>query len=187
MENDYITLEDLVRTQYANVFWAHKIQEKQAEIYEFFHKLFSWTNIISASITSAGIIAVVFADKFWLKFASAIVSFITTAISGLLATFDYKSLAKANKATATKLVCYRNELLLLLGKIKTKEQPAQELFGEFEVLQRQIHIVYQDAPNTTDRAVKKAEKAINEDKDGTYSDEKIDRLLPDSLKRGKIK
>lgn len=56
MKDDYTTLEDLVRTQYANVFWTHKIQEKQAEIYESRHKLFSWVNIISASLTSAGII-----------------------------------------------------------------------------------------------------------------------------------
>ena len=31
MQNDYTALEDLVRTQYANVFWSHKIQEKQAQ------------------------------------------------------------------------------------------------------------------------------------------------------------
>lgn len=28
MKDDYTTLEDLVRTQYADVFWTHKIQEK---------------------------------------------------------------------------------------------------------------------------------------------------------------
>ena len=64
MQDDYTTLEDLVRTQYANVFWTHKIQEKQAEIYESRHKLFSWINIISASLTSAGIISIVFVIQY---------------------------------------------------------------------------------------------------------------------------
>lgn len=135
MKDDYTTLEDLVRTQYANVFWTHKIQEKQAEIYEFRHKLFSWINIISASLTSAGIISIVFVDQFWIKLVSAIVSFVTTTMSALLATFDYKNLAKSNKTAATKLVCYRNELLSLLGRIRIKEKTAKELFDEFENLQ----------------------------------------------------
>lgn len=64
MQDDYTTLEDVVRAQYANVFWTHKIQEKQAEIYEFRHKLFSWINIISASLTSAGIISIVLLTSF---------------------------------------------------------------------------------------------------------------------------
>ena len=158
MEYEYTTLEDLVRIQYANIFWTHKIQEKQTEIYEFRHKIFSWINIISASLTSAGIVSIVFIDEFWIKLFSAILSFVTTTISALLATFDYKSLAKSNKATATKLVCYRNELLSLLVKIKIKERPVRELFDEFEILQNDIHELYQNAPNTTNSAVKKQGK-----------------------------
>ena len=113
-------------------------------------------------------------------------SFVTTTISALLATFDYKSLAKSNKNTATKLVCYRNDLLLLLGKIESQKEPAKELFNEFEHLQNSIHETYQNAPNTTSRAAKKAGKAINENGDSTYSNDEIDRLLPDTLKRRKI-
>ena len=114
-------------------------------------------------------------------------SFVTATMSALLATFDYKNLAKSNKTAATKLVCYRNELLSLLGRIRIKEKSAKELFDEFEHLQSNIHEAYLDAPNTTNRAVAKAGKAINESKDGTYSDEEIDRLLPDTLKRRNIK
>lgn len=149
--------------------------------------MFSWINIISASLTSAGIISIVFVDQFWIKLVSAIVSFVTTTMSALLATFDYKNLAKSNKTAATKLVCYRNELLSMLGRIRIKEKTAKELFDEFENLQSSIHEAYQDAPNTTNRAVAKAGKTINESKDGTYSDEEIDRLLPDTLKRRNIK
>ena len=61
------------------------------------------------------------------------------------------------------------------------------MFDEFEHLQSNIHEAYLDAPNTTNRAVAKAGKSINESRDGTYSDEEIDRLLPDTLKRRNIK
>ena len=79
-------------------------------------------------------------------------------------------------------MCCRNNLFSLLGKIKLKQQPIQELYEEFEFQQEQLHKVYQNAPNTTNHAVKKAGKAIKDNKDGTYTDEEIDNILPDSLK-----
>ncbi len=184
MENEYRTLEDLARNLYANVFWTHKIHEKQAEIHECWFRWLSVFNIIFAAATSAGIISLVFTDPKWLKVGSAVTAFITTALSAYLALFDLKSLARDNKATATKLVCLRNELLTMMAKIKFKKQPVQELLNDFCTLQKQVHEVYKEAPNTAKYAVKKAEAAIEKDKDGTYTDEQIDQILPEMLRRG---
>lgn len=35
MQDDYTTLEDVVRAQYANVFWTHKIQESKQRYMNF--------------------------------------------------------------------------------------------------------------------------------------------------------
>ena len=184
MVDEYRTLEDLVRNLYANVFWTHKIHEKQAEIHECWFAWLSVFNIIFAAATSAGIISLIFTDPQWLKVGSAVTAFITTALSAVLALFDLKSRARDNKSTATKLVCLRNELLTMLAKIKFKNQPVQELMNDFCALQKQVHDVYKDAPNTSNCAVNKAEAAIEKDKDGTYTDEQIDQILPEMLRRG---
>ena len=55
MKSEYVALEDLVRTRYASVAWTHKIQEKQAEIYDKRYRILATVNIFAASITSAGI------------------------------------------------------------------------------------------------------------------------------------
>ena len=96
----------------------------------------------------------IFTDQTWLKIASAVVSFITIFISALLKSFDLQSMAKANKATATKLVGLRDELQTLILKIKMGEQSVYSLTDEFEALQKRVHVVYSDAPKTTDAAVK---------------------------------
>lgn len=184
MDDKYRGLEDIARNHYANVVWTHKIQEKQAEIYELRYKVLSAINILFATLTSAGLISIIFADPTWLKVASAVVSFVTTAISAFLASFNYKSLAKDNKATATKLVCARDDLLSLLAKIKLRETPVRELMDAFDAIQKRVHEVYKEAPNTTNKAVKMASVALKEHKEGTYTDEEIDSLLPDVLKRG---
>ena len=183
MDDKYRALEDIARNHYANVVWTHKIQEKQAEIYELRYKVLAAINIVFAALTSAGLISIIFADPTWLKVASAAVSFVTTAISAFLASFDYKSMAKDNKTAATKLVCARDELLSLLAKIKLREIPVSELMDVFDAIQKRVHEVYKDAPNTTNKAVKKADAALKKHKEGTYTEEEIDALLPEELKR----
>ena len=183
MKSEYVALEDLVRTRYASVAWTHKIQEKQAEIYDKRYRILATVNIFAASITSAGIFSLIFTDQTWLKITSAVVSFVTIFISALLKSFDLQSMAKANKATATKLVELRDELQTLILKIKMREQPVCSLTDEFEALQKRVHVVYSDASKTTDAAVKMAEEALKINGDNTFTDKEIDMMLPDTLKR----
>ena len=63
MEKDYKDLEDIVRTRYGSVAWTHKIHEKQAEIYDKEYGILAVINIIAASVTSAGIVSLIFTDN----------------------------------------------------------------------------------------------------------------------------
>lgn len=169
--------------RFASVAWTHKIQEKQAEIYDKRYRILATVNIFAASITSVWFFSLIFTDQTWLKIALAVVSFVTIFISALLKSFDLQSMAKANKATATKLVALRDELQTLNFKIKMSEQPVYSLTDEFEALQKRMHAVYFDAPKTTDATVKMAEEALIIKGDNTFSDKEIDMMLPDTLKR----
>ena len=65
MDEKVRVLEDVARNLFANVVWTHKIQEKQAEIYEHRFKWLSVINIIFAALTSAGIVSTIFVDPTW--------------------------------------------------------------------------------------------------------------------------
>ncbi len=54
----------------------------------------------------------------------------------------------------------KKETTLQILKIKMREQPVCSLTDEFEALQKRVHVVYSDAPKTTDAAVKMAEEAL---------------------------
>lgn len=60
MIENYKMLEDVVRDSYASVVWSHKIQEKQADIYAEKFKKMETVNIGAASLTSVGIVALIF-------------------------------------------------------------------------------------------------------------------------------
>ena len=49
----------------------------------------------------------------------------------------------------------------------------------YKICQR--HVLYQSAPNTTDKAVKLARKALNVSKDNTFTEDEINAFLPDEL------
>lgn len=184
MKKEYKALEDLVRTRYNSVAWTHKTQEKQAEIYDWKYSVLAIINIVAAALTSAGIVTVSFTNETWLKTASSLVSFITICISSLLKAFNLQEMAKASKASATKMLALRDDLQTLLLKIRQGKNTVDELTAEFEELQKQVHIAYQEAPQTSKKALKKAEKALKITKDNSSSDDEIDMMLPESLRRG---
>ena len=84
-------VESQLRQIFASVVWTHKIQEKQSDIYLNRYNNLEFLRILLAAITSSGIFAIIFVDKFWLKMITAIVSaislFITTYFKSFIIAF----------------------------------------------------------------------------------------------------
>lgn len=100
MNDEYSILEDSVRNTFGSVIWSHKIQEKQADIYLNKYKVMETINIIAASLTSVGIISLLFTNKMWVKIISSLLSFISVFISSFLKSFDLKELISAHNNSA---------------------------------------------------------------------------------------
>jgi len=88
MKDSYKILEDIVRESYVGVVWSHKIQEKQSDIYAKKYKKMEIINIGIASLTSVGIITMIFSNPLWLKLVSTFLSFITVYITAYYKSFD---------------------------------------------------------------------------------------------------
>lgn len=183
MNDNYTALEDVVRGSFYSVAWSHKIQEKQSDIYAKKYKTMETVNILAASLTSVGIVAIIFTDPLWLKLLSAFLSFATVYITAYYKSFDLQKLTGTHKATANKLLSMRNQYIILLAKIKMQNQPVDELFNRYEDLVKQTDAIYLEAPTTSDEAVELASIALKIKKDNTFTDEEIDLLLPESLRR----
>lgn len=180
----YATLEDTARQTYASVVWSHKIQEKQSDIYA---SQFNWMEIgkiVFASATSVGIIAVIFRDEWWIKITSALLSFVTVSINSFFKSFNLQNMVSLHKAAANNLLGIREELRLLLLNIRMQEAPPAELNNRYAEIIERLNRIYADAPSTTPKAVKLASKALNIQGDNTYTDDEINRFLPEQLRKG---
>lgn len=183
MIENYKMLEDVVRDSYASVVWSHKIQEKQADIYAEKFKKMETVNIGTASLTSVGIVALIFTDPLWLKLVSALISFATVYITAYFKSFDLQKFITSHKAAANKLIAVRDQYKVLLTEIKLKVDSVENLLARYKELVEKTDAIYLEAPTTTDEAVGKASKALKIKKDNTFTDAEIDSFLPLSLRR----
>lgn len=183
MIENYEMLEDVVRDSYASVVWSHKIQEKQADIYAKKFKKMETVNIWAASLTSVGIVALIFTDPLWLKLVSALISFATVYITTYFKSFDLQKFITSHKAAANKLIAVRDQYKVLLTEIKLKVDSVENLLARYKELVEKTDAIYLEAPTTTDEAVGKASKALKIKKDNTFTNAEIDSFLPLSLRR----
>lgn len=176
-------MESEIRNKYASVVWSHKIQEKQADLYSKGYKRMETANILSASLTSVGVVSLIFTDQFWLKIISALISFVSVFVSAYFKSFKLNDLIKLHKATANQLLRIRDELEVLLLDIRMQNNSADIIANNYKKTLDKLHSIYDDAPSTTDKAVTLAREALNITKDNSFCDEEIDGFLPDSLRR----
>lgn len=185
IERQYTILEDTVRQDYVSVVWSHKIQEKQSDIYAERFKHMETLRIVLAALTSGGIITTIFVEELWLKVVSSILSVVTAFINSYFKSFDIQSMSLRHKSAANSLWRIREELLILLTKIKLQVAPVSDLSNEHADIISRLSSIYLEAPSTTDEAVNRASKALNGSKDNTYTDDEIDKFLPHALRKGK--
>ena len=178
MVDDYKILEDAIRNSYGSVVWSHKIQEKQSDIYSNKFKKMETINIVAASLTSVGIIAMIFTDPLWFKLISALISFATVYITAYL-----QKLITSHKATANKLIAVRDQYKVLLTETKLQSDSVENLLSRYKKLVRETDDIYLEAPSTTNKSAERASEALKIKKDNTFSDEEIDSFLPSSLRR----
>lgn len=178
-------MEDVIRDSYSGIVWSHKIQEKQSDIYAEKFKKLKIINIFAASLTSVGIVAMIFTDPLWLKLVSSIISFATVFITAYFKSFDLQKLITAHKATANKLIAVRDRYKILLMEIKLQKDSVANLLLKYNALVDEADAIYQEAPSTTDEAVERACEALKVKKDNSFSEEEVDSFLPSSLRRKK--
>ena len=104
MDENHKLLYSEIEVKYVSVVWSHKIQEKQSDIYVGRYKKIETINIIAASLTTVGVVSIIFSDELWIKIISAILSFVTVFVGLYYKSFDLKALAQNHKNAANKLI-----------------------------------------------------------------------------------
>lgn len=177
-------LEGQLRECFGRVVYSHKTHEKCADILlSRLGRTKLWQIILSA-ITTGGFIAAVFDTGKIGAVAGILVSTGLLVLNAYTKNYDLGELAQKHKQAANDLWIIREKYLSLITDLRMEEKPIEKLQQERDDLLQELHTVYSGSPSTTYKAYRKAQKALKQLEDMTFSEAEIDAFLPKELKRG---
>ena len=177
-------LESQIRECFGRVVWTHKTQEKCADILSCRNSVFKWVQIILSAITTTGILASCFSDSSWVKIVSAIISFVLVCINAYLKQYDLGELSQRHTEAAVGLWDIRESYFSLLTDMRLDSNVAiEEIKKKRDELQGRLKRLYKCSPRTISKAYTEATKALKECEEMTFSDDEIDKFLPEQLRR----
>lgn len=179
-------LESQIRECFGRVVWTHKTQEKCADIVFLYNSCFRWAQIILSAITTTGILASFFTDKNWVSVISAFISFVLVCINVYLKHYDLGKIAQRHADAAIEIWDVRESYLSLLIDLRLPNVDIADIQKRRDELQKRLKRVYQCSPRTNSKAYMAASKALKESEEMTFSDEEIDKLLPERLRKTSI-
>lgn len=187
MTNEEKILEGQLRECYGRVVYTHKTHEKRSDALIKKNSCIKWGQIILSAIIAGGVITMLF--EFcpeYKKLAEVIVAIISTILlilNSYTKDYDLGAIAQKHRQVAAEIWLIREKYLTLLIALHMKQLPLYEICLQRDKLLEDLHSIYAGAPSTNFKAYKKAQDALKNMEDMTFSDEEIDKFLPRELRR----
>lgn len=175
--------EAQIRECYGRVCWSHKTHEKCADILEQRLKILKLIQIILSAIITTGILITIFGDNNFVGILSAILSGLLFGVNTYTKDYDLGELSQKHSNAAINLWNVREKYLSLLTDLSSETITYSEAKELRDDLQNSLSSIYEGSPRTISKAYSQATRALKQNEELTFSDEEIDRLLPNLLRK----
>ncbi|MDC1068900.1 SLATT domain-containing protein [Candidatus Kapabacteria bacterium] len=176
-------LEGQLRENFGRIVYSHKSHEKCADILNSNNSNLKIAKIVLSGLTTGGLIAIFANDDIIIKVISALLSTALLIINSYTKDYDLGEIAQKHASTAIDLWNIREKYLSLLTDLKTQRKTIEEIEKFRDEYQEDLFNIYNGAQRTTYKAYKKAQEALQNLDDMTFSDDEIDKFLPKELKK----
>ena len=174
-------LESQIREAYGRVTYTQTCHDK------FINRVISlndqikiWQIILSAITTSSFIVAI-FSDNKVASILGALVSLVLLILNTYTKNFNLIESAQEHKSASDLLWKIREEYVSLLTDFEILE--IEEIMRKRDELQERTATVYSNSPRTDAKSYAAAQKSLKCEEEQTFSDEEIDNMLPNSIRR----
>ena len=176
-------IESQIRELYGRTVWTHKTHEKCADRLLCRNK---WLNIIQiflSAITTTGFLIIIFGDGHIWTIVGIIASTLLFWLNLYIKDANLWQKAQRHADIATDLWNVRESYLSLLSDIKSNAISIDQAKDRRDALQEELFEIYKQAPRTDNKSFKKASKWLKDSQEFTFSDEEIDKFLPEVLRK----
>jgi len=177
--------ESRMRHLAANIIWTHKVHEKQADIYSGKYRYITNWDIVLTAISGCGVFSSVFFDCYIMKISSFIFIAVTLYVTIFSKITDYSRLSAEQVYSASDFLEIREAAFNVLAKIHFKEYSTAQACDDINYILSEYSRTCRSAPRTMPAAVACAERALKNDGDSSYTEDEIDELLPQYLRRNR--
>lgn len=187
LEPDRYAFESQIRECYGRCAYTHKTHEKMAERLHVRHKRGKWANIVLSALITGGAVSVIFSKgsvwEGYAGYATAFLSILSLIFNAYLKDLDPGALAQRHREAASDIWNVREAYLSLITDILDQGSDLAALRERRDSLQAALHKIYHGAPHTDGKAYGKAQGALKDNEDLTFTEAEIDVMLPASLRR----
>ncbi|MEY3499493.1 MAG: hypothetical protein RL308_1162 [Bacteroidota bacterium] len=183
MSEEKVLLESQIREIYGRVVYTHKTHEKCADVLKERNDCFKYLEIILSALTTTSILVLILGDGKVFQFIAALFSTALLCLTLFSKEYNLLALAEKHKQAALDILEIREKLLSLLVDIRIGNNDVGVFQLERNKLNEQLINTYRGAPKTINKAYKIASKALQKNEEFTFSDEEIDKFLPEILRK----
>lgn len=177
-------LESQIRESFGRVVYSHKTHEKCADIAYRLHKRLKLWQIILSAIVTTSLIVRIFGENQTPLYIGAILSTFLFGLNMYMKDYDLGELTQKHSNAGSLLWNIRESYTSLLADIRAGILTIEQVIEIRNELQEKLLNIYTGAPRTFSKAYKEASKALQINEELTFSDEEINKFLPEELRKG---
>lgn len=174
-------LESQIREAYGRITYTQTCHDKIiSRLLKKHNRIKLWQIILSA-ITTTGFIITILSESIIASALGAIVSLILLIMNSYVKNFNLLEEVQDHTVASDFLWKIREEYVSLLTDFDILE--SEVIMGKRDELQERTAKVYSNSPRTDGKSYAEAQKALQYDEEQTFSENEINIMLPNSIRR----
>ncbi len=174
-------LESQIREAYGRVTYSQTCHDKFINRTIALEERIKIAQIVLSAVTTSGFVVAIFSKDNIASILGSIVSLALLILNTYTKKFDISGIAEEHKKASDLLWKIREEYVSLLIDFEMLE--AKEIRNKRDELQERTSEVYSNSPRTDTKSYMAAQKALKTEEEQTFSEEEIDIMLPNSIRR----
>lgn len=179
--NQGYKLESQIREAYGRVIYSQTCHDKFINRIVKLDDRIKVAQIVLSAVTTSGFVVAIFTDDNIASILGTIVSLALLILNTYIKNFDLSRIAQEHKKASDLLWKVREEYVSLLTDFEILN--VNEIRNKRDELQERTSEIYGNSPRTDAKSYIAAQKALKTEEEQTFSEDEIDIMLPNSIRR----
>ncbi|QTB29078.1 SLATT domain-containing protein [Lysinibacillus sphaericus] len=174
-------LESQIREAYGRLVYTYTCHNKIVQRLLTQNNNLKVMQIVLSALTTGSFLTSIITHEKAVSIIGAIISVTLLILNAYTKNFDLVETAQSHQKAADALWVIREDYVSLLTDFEILEM--KDIMTRRDELQNRTAEVYAQSPRTDGKSYKAAQKALKNDEEQTFSEQEIDFMLPNSIRR----